>query len=77
MFVVLGRRILSGKPGVSRDARAWSQSPPCTGGMAMAFVDDFFPPLKARYSFNLFSSAGFIALPFRGGVGVGFGEPHL
>ena len=47
-FVVLGRRILDGKPGVLRVASH------VAGGMAMSFVDGLFPPLKAGPSFLYF-----------------------
>ena len=53
--------------------------PPVAGGMAMAFVDDLFLPLRARPCFLplfLTNLVGFVASPFRG-VGVGFEEPHL
>ena len=64
-------------------ASSSSPTPPVAvaGGMAMAFVDDCFLPLKARSSFHfLFFCftyfAGFVALPFRG-AWVGLENPHL
>ena len=54
--------------------------PPVESGIAMAFVDGLFLPLRARASFLSFLVLsylfGFVASPFRG-VGVGFEEPHL